>query len=458
MSHHRAGSKPIFAPGGNPCKPMKRHVIAPEPAYRLTRGARCIGLYASDGPARPMLSFRRRRVRLSLCAVRACPLRSDWYGPAGKGWLLARFRFKSGTISVILGDDMSYSVKDIASALGAEAFGAVELVVSKAAEPAAAGPADLALAMTPAYGDALRGGQARAAVVWPGADWQDLGLEAAIIAPRARLALAGLTQMLDAPLLASGVSPHAAVDSSAQIGADVTIGAFAVVGPDVVIGNGTWIADQVSIAEGVQIGANCQIHAGVRLRRGVTLGARVILQPNAAIGGDGFSFVTAEPSHVEKARETLGEAELEIPDDPTWHRIHSLGGVTIGDDVEVGANSSIDAGTIRATRIGAGTKIDSLVQVGHNVIVGEHCLLCAQAGIAGSTVIGDRVVVGGKAGVADNLIVGDDVVLGGGSVVLSNVPKGRVMMGYPATRMQTHIEGYKALRRLPRILRDLAKR
>lgn len=353
---------------------------------------------------------------------------------------------------------MVHSVKDIATALGAQAFGAVELLVDGAAEPAAAGPSDLALAMTPAYGDALMQGSARVAVIWPGADWEALGLEAAIVAPRVRLAMAGLTQMLDQPLSRAGISKHAAIDPSAKIGTGVTIGAFCVVGPGVVIGENTWIADQVSIAEGVQIGADCQIHAGVRLQRGVQLGVRVILQPNAALGGDGFSFVTAEPSNVEKARETLGEGELETPDDPTWHRIHSLGGVTIGDDVEIGANACVDAGTIRATRIGTGTKIDSLVQVGHNVIVGEHCLLCAQAGIAGSTVVGDRVVVGGKAGVADNLIVGDDVVLGGGSVVLSNVPKGRVMMGYPATKMQTHIEGYKALRRLPRTLRDLAKR
>ena len=353
---------------------------------------------------------------------------------------------------------MVHSVKEIAAALKAEAFGAVDLLVNSAAEPASAGPDDLALAMTPAYGAALAQGRARAAVVWPGADWQALGLDAAIVAPRARLAMAGLTQMLDQPLGDGGISPHAAIDPTAQIGANVTIGAFTVVGADAVIGDNTWIADQVSVAQGVRIGAGCQIHAGVRLRRGVHLGARVILQPNAAIGGDGFSFVTAEPSNVEKARETLGEAPTEIPSDPTWYRIHSLGGVIIADDVEVGANSSVDAGTIRATRIGAGTKIDSLVQVGHNVIVGEHCLLCAQAGVAGSTVLGDRVVVGGKAGVADNLIVGDDVVLGGGSVVLSNVPKGRVMMGYPATKMATHIEGYKALRRLPRTLRDLAKR
>jgi len=210
----------------------------------------------------------------------------------------------------------------------------------------------------------------------------------------------------------------------------------------------------VSIAPGVVIGADALICAGVRIARRVRIGDRVVLQPNVVIGGDGFSFVTATPAHVETARETLGRGPVTVPDDPTWHRIHSLGGVVIGDDVEVGAGSTIDAGTIRATQVGRGTKIDSLVQVGHNVIVGQDCLLCAQAGVAGSSRVGDRVVLGGKAGVADNLVIGDDVVVGGGSVVLSNVPAGRVMMGSPATRMDTHIESYKALRRLPRLLRD----
>lgn len=353
---------------------------------------------------------------------------------------------------------MAYSIKEIAAALGAQAYGDLDLLVGQAAEPAAAGPDDLALAMQPAYGDALRQGAARAAVVWSGADWQAYGLQAAIIAPRARLALAQLTQMMDAPLPRSGISPQALIDPTATLAADVTIGAFCVIGANAVINAGTWIADQVSVAAGVQIGADCQIHAGVRLQRGVRLGDRVILQPNVALGGDGFSFVTAAPSNVERARDTLGADELQAPEDPTWHRIHSLGGVLIGDDVEIGANSTVDAGTIRATTIGAGTKVDNLVQIGHNVIIGAHCLLCAQAGVAGSSVIGDRVVVGGKAGIADNLRVGDDVVLGGGSVVLSHVPAGRVMMGYPATRMQTHIDSYKALRRLPRLLRDLAGR
>ena len=270
--------------------------------------------------------------------------------------------------------------------------------------------------------------------------------------------MARLTQLMDQTPAPTGISPQALVDPTAMVAADASIGAFCVVGAGAVIGAGTWIADQVSIAPGVVIGAGCRIYAGVRLQAGVRLGDRVILQPNVVIGGDGFSFVTAEPSNVEIARETLGDAALQAPTDPTWHRIHSLGGVVIGDDVEIGAGSTVDAGTIRATRVGQGTKVDNLVQIGHNVIVGAHCLLCAQAGVAGSTVIGDRVVVGGKAGIADNLKIGDDVVLGGGSVVLSHVPAGRVMMGYPATKMQLHIESYKALRRLPRLLRDIARR
>ena len=353
---------------------------------------------------------------------------------------------------------MTHSIRAIAAALGAEARGDLDLIVLRAAEPAMAGRDDLALAMTPAYGAALQTGAARAAIVWPDADWQALGLQAAIIAPRARLAMARLTQLMDQTPAQTRISAQAQVDPTAMVAADASIGAFCVVGAGAVIGAGTWIADQVSIAPGVVIGAGCRIYAGVRLQAGVRLGDRVILQPNVVIGGDGFSFVTAEPSNVEIARETLGDAALQAPDDPTWHRIHSLGGVLIGDDVEIGASSTVDAGTIRATQVGQGTKVDNLVQIGHNVIVGAHCLLCAQAGVAGSTVIGDRVVVGGKAGIADNLKIGNDVVLGGGSVVLSHVPAGRVMMGYPATKMQLHIDSYKALRRLPRLLRDIATR
>ncbi|MFQ6551993.1 UDP-3-O-(3-hydroxymyristoyl)glucosamine N-acyltransferase [Aestuariibius insulae] len=331
---------------------------------------------------------------------------------------------------------MSFSVKDIAAALEAEAFGAVSLSVDGVAEPASARPADLALALAPAYGADLERGGARAAVLWPGADWQALGLEAAIIAPRGRLAMARLTQLMDVGPK-PGIHPSAVIDPSAEVTEDASIG------------------PHVSIGPGSVIGAGAQIAAGVRIGRNVRIGARFVAQSNVTIGGDGFSFVTAEPSGAELARETLGETEITPPEDPTWHRIHSLGGVEIGDDVEIGANSCIDAGTIRATRIGRGTKIDNLVQVGHNCIVGEDCLLCGQVGIAGSVVIGDRSVLAGRVGVSDNLLIGEDVVVGVASVVMSNVPKGRIMLGYPATRMATNLSIYKALRRLPRLLTDV---
>ena len=341
---------------------------------------------------------------------------------------------------------MTQTVKDIAAALGAKAFGAVDLLVTGISEPQTAGPDDLALAMSPAYGPALAQGQARVAVVWAGADWQALGLKAAIEAPRARLAMAGLTQMMDAVPVPRGISGHAIIDPTALIGKDVTIGHFSVIGANAVIGDRCNIADHVTIAAGAEIGEAAQIHAGVRIQARVRLGARTILQPNVVLGGDGFSFVTEASSNVEIGRKTLGRTPFTAPQDGTHHRIHSLGGVEIGDDVEIGANSTVDAGTIRPTRIGRGTKIDNLVQVGHNVVIGEDCLLCAQTAVAGSAVIGDRSVLGGKCGIGDNLKVGSDSVIGGAAIVLSDVPDGSFMMGYPAQPMLTYRARERSLR------------
>ena len=347
---------------------------------------------------------------------------------------------------------MTHSIAKIASALGAEVWGDGSLTVDRPAEPQNAGAGDLALAMSPAYGDALRQGKARAAVLWSGADPVEFGLEAAIFAPRARLAMARLTSMLDTPPGASGIHSSAFVDPKATLGANVTVGPFAVVEAGARLADGVWLGPHVSVAAGSEIGAGSNLHAGVRIQRNVRIGARVILQPNVVIGGDGFSFVTAETSNAERARSSLGEAPLEPPEDSTWYRIHSLGGAWIGDDVEIGANSCIDAGTIRPTRVGSGTKIDNLVQVGHNVIIGRDCLLCGASAVAGSSVIGDRVVLGGQSGVSDNLKIGDDVVIGAASAVLSNVPARRIVMGYPATGMGAFFASYKGLRRLPRLM------
>ncbi|ROU04089.1 UDP-3-O-(3-hydroxymyristoyl)glucosamine N-acyltransferase [Histidinibacterium lentulum] len=352
---------------------------------------------------------------------------------------------------------MDHSIEEIAAALGARAFGAVSLRVRGAAEPSAAGPDELALAMTPAYGAALAEGRARAAVIWPGADWRALGLEAAIEAPRARLAMARLTQALDLRETGpGGVHPSAVVAASAVLGEGVAVGPLAIVGEAARIGPGTVIGAHASVAESAVLGRDCRIGEGVRIGRKVRLGARVIVQPGAVIGGDGFSFVTEQPSNAERARELLGAERLEPPEDGTWHRIHSLGGVEIGDDVEIGANTCVDSGTIRPTRVGRGTKIDNLVQIGHNVVLGEDCLVCGMAGIAGSSVIGDRAVLGGASGVNDNITVGADAVLAMGTMAVSRVPPGAVVMGYPAMPMPAHLASYRALRRLPRVLRDFA--
>jgi len=349
---------------------------------------------------------------------------------------------------------MSYRIQDIARAIDAEMAGDPQFEIERAAEPQEAGPRDLAVAMSPAYGEKLGQGQARAALLWPGADWQGLGLEAAIFVPRARLAMAGLTAMMDpGPGFQPGIHPAAVIDPSAVLGADVSIGPLTVVGPGAQIGAGYVIGPQCHIGAASELGVNALLREQVSIGARVRIGARLIAQPGARIGGDGFSFVTADVSGVEMARATLGDQGETSAQ--SWQRIHSLGAVEIGDDVEIGANSTVDSGTIRPTRIGSGTKIDSLVQVGHNVQIGRDCLLCAQCGVAGSTVIGDHVVLGGQSGVADNVTVGDRVIAAGASVILSNVPAGRVMMGYPAVRMDSFTEMYKAQRRLPRFARDL---
>jgi UDP-3-O-[3-hydroxymyristoyl] glucosamine N-acyltransferase len=345
---------------------------------------------------------------------------------------------------------MIHTIRDLAAALGADLFGDPDIAISGAAEPALAGPEQLALAMKPEYAAGLAQGRARAAVLWAGADWQSFGLEAALVVPRPRYAMAGITRALDpGPEIAPGIHPTAVIDPTATLGEDAAIGPFVVIGRDVRIGARARIAAHVSIGAETVMGEDALLLDGVRIGARVHIGDRFIAQPGAVIGSDGFSFVTPETSGVERVRESLGhQGEITAQ---SWTRIHSLGGVEIADDVEIGANSAIDRGTIRATRIGRGTKLDNLVHIGHNVEVGEDCLLCGQVGIAGSTRIGNRVVLGGQCGVNDNIFVGDDVVAGGGTKIFTNAPAGRVLLGSPAMKMETHLEAMKALRRLPRL-------
>ncbi|MEO0752245.1 MAG: UDP-3-O-(3-hydroxymyristoyl)glucosamine N-acyltransferase [Pseudomonadota bacterium] len=350
---------------------------------------------------------------------------------------------------------MAHTIQDIATALAMTAVGDSSIVVEGLAEPSDATPELLAMAMKPDYAKDLDQGTARAAVLWEGADWEAMGLEAAILAPRPRFAMSGLTKMMDPGQgWGVGVHPSAIVSPHAEIGADVSIGALSIVEAGARIGAGTIIGPQCYVGTDAVIGEAGYLREGVKIAARVKIGARFIAQTGAAIGGDGFSYVTPEPSGVEEARKTLGdqgEAEAQ-----PWARIHSLGSVTIGDDVEVGANATIDRGTIRDTRVGDRTKIDNLVMVAHNVEVGTDTLLCGQVGIAGSSRIGNNVVLAGQVGVTDNIFVGDNVIAGGASVILANVPAGRVVLGYPATKMDTTMEVFKGMRRLKRLFDDVA--
>jgi UDP-3-O-[3-hydroxymyristoyl] glucosamine N-acyltransferase len=354
---------------------------------------------------------------------------------------------------------MTHTIGEIAAALGAELYGDATIRVMGAAEPAMAGPEHLALAMKPEYAAGLARGRARAAVLWAGADWKALGLEAALVVPRPRYAMAGITRALDpGPEIPPGIHPAAVIDPTAEIGQGAAIGPFVVIGRAARIGPRARIAAHVSIGAEAEIGDDALLLEGVKIGHRVRIGHRFIGQAGAVVGSDGFSFVTPEKSGVERVRESLGD-QGEITAQ-SWTRIHSLGAVEIGDDVEIGANTAIDRGTIRATRIGRGTKLDNLVHVGHNVEVGEDCLLCGQVGIAGSARIGNRVVMGGQCGVNDNIFVGDDVVAGGATKIFTNAPAGRVLLGSPAVKMEAHVEMMKALRRLPRLfeqVRDLQK-
>ncbi len=346
---------------------------------------------------------------------------------------------------------MSHTIAEIAEALGAEAVGDLTLEITGPAEPGAAAEDQLALAMDPKYSDAIAGTKARAAILWPGADWQALGLKAAIHAPRSRYAMSGVTRVFERPPLAPpGIHPSAIVDPGAEIGEGASIGPLVVIGPGVRIGRNARILAHCIINEGAVIGDDALLYHRVTVGARVRIGDRFIAQAGGVIGADGFSFVTPQPGALEEARATGKISEASRTQG--FARINSLGAVRIGDDVETGANVTIDRGTIADTEIGAGSKLDNQVHIAHNVKVGTTCLLCGQVGIAGSTVIGDRVVIGGQSGVADNLTVGSDVIIAGAAGVSSNVPSNRVMMGNPAMKMELNVASYKALRRLPRLV------
>ena len=220
----------------------------------------------------------------------------------------------------------------------------------------------------------------------------------------ARLALAELSALFDTrPRLAPGVSPGAHVHPEAVLGRDVSVAAGVVVGAGARLGEGCVLHPGCVVGAGAVLGKGCVLYANVTLYDGVLLGARVVLHSGVIIGADGFGYARGPRGAV---------------------KIHHLGTVEIGDDVELGANTCVDRGTLSSTIIGPRTKIDNLCQVGHNVRVGADCLVAGTVGIAGSTVLGDGVVVGGNAVFADHVSVGDGARIAARAGVTKNVPAG----------------------------------
>lgn len=343
----------------------------------------------------------------------------------------------------------------IAEALDARLVGDADPELERPVHPAdAAFPSDLAVAMEKDLLLLLAGCPARAALVAEGMEVPEGSVDAYLVVRRPKLALAGLTTLFERPChRAAGIAETARIHPDAEIGLDCSIGDFVVIGPGAVVGDGCVILAQVTIGAGARLGASCLLHPGVRVGDRVELGDRVIVHQNAVIGADGFSFVTPERGSVESAKETgrIDATNLAI------RRVNSIGTVIVGDDAEIGANTAIDRGTLSATRIGRHTKIDNLVQIGHNVVIGENCMICGHVGIAGSCVIGDRVVLAGGVGVGDHIRIGDDAVVAAGSGVGTNIPPRSVYAGYPAVPRDRAFEQVLNISRLKSLFSEVAK-
>lgn len=343
----------------------------------------------------------------------------------------------------------AHALKTIARNLGARILGDGEIMVERLVHPSdARGKTDLVLAYDKNLHALLDNIQAGAVVVSEGQDDIAHKFKGALVVNRPRYAMAKLTALFASPPgTAPGVHPSAVVDPGAKLGKNVSVGPLCFIDADAEIGDGTVLVSQVTIGASARIGTDCLFHSGVRIGSHVTIGARCIAHFNAAIGSDGFSFVTPEAGSTESAKAGFAVAEV-TSFNKEIVRIHSLGAVTLGDDVEIGACTTIDRGTVTDTRIGNGTKIDNQVQIGHNARIGENCLLCGMSGMAGSAVIGNRVVLAARSGVGDHVRVGDDVILLATSQAGSNLPEKAVYLGTPAVPKMRQVEQYVLISRL----------
>jgi UDP-3-O-[3-hydroxymyristoyl] glucosamine N-acyltransferase len=335
----------------------------------------------------------------------------------------------------------SRTLHELAALCGADLRGDGSCVVVGAARLDEARPDQVSFLTQPKYREYLATTKAAAVIVGRDVTVDRTDLALLVCAdPEAALNEVVVAFAPKVPSQPIGVHPTAVVDPSAQLGVGVSIGPFCVVGPDVVIGEGTLLHPRVTLGAGVVIGPRGALYPGVVVYPHSVLGADCVVHAGTVIGSDGFGF-----------RHTPAG----------WVKTPQVGNVEIGDRVEIGANCSIDCGRFGPTRIGSGTKLDNQVHVGHNVDVGEDCLLIAQVGIGGSTRLGRGVILAGRVGLAGHLEIGAGARIGAGSGVITDVPGGSDWFGYPAKPRLHAMRISKEEDRLPELrrrVRELERR
>ena len=320
-----------------------------------------------------------------------------------------------------------YSLGELAVRFGLELRGAPEIKVMHVATLSQAAEGSLSFLANSRYRRSLHTTRASAVVVAP--DEAEGCPVAALITPNPYLIYARIASLFHPESVVSpGIHPSAVVAGSARIAASAAVGALAVIEEDVEIGDRVEVGPGCIVQRGARVGADTRLIARVNLYPAVQIGARCILHAGAVIGADGFGFAS---------------------DRGTWVKVPQIGSVRVGDDVEIGANTTIDRGAIEDTVIGQGVKLDNQIQVGHNVVVGAHTAIAGCTGISGSTTLGQRCMIGGMVGFAGHLTIADDVVITGCSLVSASIREaGSYSSGMPAVptrawrRMVAHLRRF----------------
>jgi UDP-3-O-[3-hydroxymyristoyl] glucosamine N-acyltransferase len=332
-------------------------------------------------------------------------------------------------------NNSGYTLTELAAKVGGEVEGDGRVCVKSAAPIETAGPDQICFVANDKYLKHLNTTTAGAVVLAPAVPCDRIPV---IRHPNPYLAFAQIVDVLypETPGVPAGIDPTAVVHKEAAIDPSAGIGPLCHIGRGAVVGAGTQLLSSVFLGDNVRLGANCLIYPGVRIMYECRIGDRVILHAGVVIGADGFGFAES-PTGLKK--------------------IKQVGWVEVGDEVEIGANTTVDRGALGPTRIGSGTKIDNLVQIGHNVEIGRHCIIVSQVGISGSTKLGNGVVLAGQVGVVGHIELGDGVQVGAQSGVPRSIPPGRKVFGYPAREIMEAKRIEASLTRLPDLLKRVRK-